>query len=89
MYRFSLIYVPELIQMTFKWDSYQVISVYCYPEALVEAFLHLQVFAFVPDPMPDIVWAISIRIMMILQPILTTSNWLLVSYILSLEDRNP
>ena len=36
-----------MTQITFKWYSHQVISVSCYLEALVEAFLRLQVFAFV------------------------------------------
>ena len=47
MYRFPLIYVSKLTQITFKQDSHQVISVSCYPEALVEAFFRPQVFAFV------------------------------------------
>ena len=47
MYRVSLIYVSNLTQITFKWDSHQVISVSYIPEALVEAFLRLQVFSFV------------------------------------------
>ena len=41
------IHVTELAQITFKRYSQQLISVSCYLEALVEAFLCLQVFAFV------------------------------------------
>ena len=47
MYRVPLIYVSKLTHITFKRDSHQLISVSCYPEALVEAFLRLQFFAFV------------------------------------------
>ena len=47
MYWVPLIYVSKLTQITFKRDSHQVISVPCYPEALVETFLCLQVFDFV------------------------------------------
>ena len=47
MYQVSLIYVSKLTHITFKRDSHQVISVSCYTEALVEAFIRLQVFAFV------------------------------------------
>ena len=47
MYWLPLIYVSKLTHITFKQDSHQSISVSCYPEALVEAFLRLQVFTFV------------------------------------------
>ena len=47
MYWFPIIYVSKLTHITFKRDSYLVIFVSWYPEALVEAFLRLQVFAFV------------------------------------------
>ena len=47
MYLVSLVYVSKLTQIIFKRDSHQVISVSCYPEALVEAFLCLQFFVFV------------------------------------------
>ena len=46
MYFFPIIYIYKLTRITFKRDSHQVISVSCYPGALVEAFLRLQVFAF-------------------------------------------
>ena len=47
MYRVPLIYISKLTHITFKQDSHLVISVSCYPEALVETFLRLQAFAFV------------------------------------------
>ena len=46
MYLVPIIYVSELTYITFKRDSHQVIPVPCYPEALLDAFLCLQVFAF-------------------------------------------
>ena len=42
-----------------------------------------------PKPMPDIVWAISKRMMMIPHPIPPTRNWLFVSCTLPLERSNP
>ena len=47
MYRVPLIYVFKMTHITFKRDYHQVISISCYQEALVEALLRLQVFAFV------------------------------------------
>ena len=47
MYCVSLIYLSKLTRITLKWGSHQVISVSCYPVALVESFLCLLVFAFV------------------------------------------
>ena len=45
----SFCYIPEneIEQDILGWNTSQVISVSCYPEALVEAFLCLQVFSFV------------------------------------------
>ena len=47
MYWVPLIYVSKLTQITFRRDSHKVISISCYLEALVEAFIYLQVFDFV------------------------------------------
>ena len=47
MYRFPLIYVSKLTHITLKRDPHKVISISCYPEALVEASLCLQVFDFI------------------------------------------
>ena len=47
IYRVPLVYISKLTQITFKRNSHQVISISCYPEVFVEAFLRLYAFTFV------------------------------------------